>query len=187
MFVGRILAEEYPGEYAESGLDSLERIYPRFHFLPFFRGMLRLRQGNSTQALEWFREAEPLQPTEDSRALAAFYSGYSLGMEGRWQESLPHFSRAVEKSPENHAFRNQRGVAYFQTGHYERAAEDFSAALEIDPGSALDMANLGLCYKFSGKKAAAADFLRTSLEMDPSLDFAWNHWQELCKDSETNA
>ena len=181
LFVGRILAEEQPADTAARGLDILEGVYPEAHFLPFFRGLLRLRQSRPQEALEWFRTAEPLQPSAESRALAAFYSGYSLALGEDWEESLSFLRRAAEYSPGNHTFRNQLGVACFRTGRYREAAEEFSAALEIDPGSALDMANLGLCYEYMGKPGAAADFLSTSLEMDPSLDFARSHLREVSR------
>jgi ribosomal protein S12 methylthiotransferase accessory factor len=181
LFVGRILAEEHPPDTAARGLDILEGVYPEAHFLPFFRGLLRLRQSRLNQALEWFRTAEPLQPSAESRALAAFYSGYSLALGEDWEESLPFLRRAAEQSPANHTFRNQHGVACFRTGRYREAAREFSAALEIDPGSAVDMANLGLCYKNMGKPGAAADFLSGSLDLDPSLDFARTHLRELSR------
>ena len=179
LFVGRILAEEHPPDIAAEGLKRLERIYPGSHFLPFFRGLVCLRRGEPGQALAWFRRAEPLQPTEESRALTAFYCGYSLGLHGDWEAALPDLRRAAAYSPSNHTVRNQHGVACFRTGRYREAAEEFSAALEIDPGSAVDMANLGLCYRYLGKPGAAADFLRTSLEMDPSLNFAREQLKEL--------
>jgi len=184
LFVGRILAEEHPTGSASRGLDRLEEIYPGAHFLPFFRGLLSLRREDPGEALEWFRSAEPLQPTEESKSLAAFYSGYSLGLRDEWEASLPHLDRAAEYSPSNHTFRNQRGVAFFRTGRYQEAAREFSAALEIDAGSAVDMANLGLCYKNMGKPGAAMDFLQTALEMDPTLDFARNQLRDLSSDSE---
>lgn len=179
LFVGRILAEECTPEYAEQGLNRLEEIYSGAHFLPFFRGILRLRQGLPEEALSRFSQAEPCQPSSESKALAAFYTGYCLCLLEDWEAGIPHLNRAVDYSPMNHVFRNQRGVAYFQTGDYQLAARDFSAALEIDSGSAVDMANLGLCYKKMGKTSAATDFLQTSLEMDPSLEFARRQWQEL--------
>ena len=179
LFVGRILAEEQPPDTAEEGLERLEEIYPEAHFIPFFRGMLYLRQECPQRALEWFQRAEPEQPTAESTALAAFYQGYCLVLCGEWETSLPPLSRAVEYSPTNHTYRNQLGVAYFRTGRYQEAAGEFSAALEIDAGSALDMANLGLCYEYMGKQGAAADFLHTSLEMDPTLEFARSHLQKL--------
>jgi len=190
LFVGRILAEEHHPDVADEGLDRLERIYPGAHFLPFFRGLLCLRREEPKRALEWFREAEPLQPAAESRALSAFYCGYSLLLCEEWERSLPYLKRAAEYSPANHTYRNQHGVACFRTGRYREAAEEFSAALEIDAGSAVDMANLGLCYKHLGKPGAAADFLQTSLEMDPSLEFARESLRELKRnrtDSQENS
>ncbi len=181
LFVGRILAEECDTEQALAGLELLEKAYPKAHFIPFFQAMLALRQEEYAHAHALFAMAEPLQPENDAKGLAAFYAGYSLSLEQKWQEALPYLSRAVNYCPDMKEYGNLRGVAHFKLQEYAKAAEDFLQVLRIDKGSVMDIANLGLCYKFLGQKEEAVHYLSTALELDPSLDFARTHLQEIIK------
>lgn len=179
LFVGRTLVEEADVETAERGLSVLEQCCPGAHFLPFFRGMLALRQENFAVARQWFAAAEPVQPEDDARGLAAFYAGYAHTREERWAEALPALGRAVECCPDMKEYWNLRGVARFKTADFAGAAEDFAAVLRIDKGSVMDIANLGLCHKFMGNAGEARRYLAAALEIDPRLEFARTHLEEL--------
>ena len=182
LFVGRMLAEEAPPADAERGLAVLDRTYPGAPYLPFFMGLLRLRQGRNQDAAASFAEAEPIQPAAEERALAAFYQAYAMTQAGLWEECIPHLDRAVLQDPEVKEFFNLRGVARFKLKRYQEAMTDFQAALALDSGSAPDLANLGLCHKFLGHAEEALDYLGTALELDPSLDWARGHFEELLRD-----
>ena len=179
LFIGRILAEEADAATAEHGLAVLAEHCPGAHYLPFFQGMLALRQDKVQAAHAWFTQAEPLQPENDARGLAAFYAGYCLTLAGEWTTALPALSRAVDCCPDMKEYWNLRGVARFKTGEYAAAAEDFAAVLRIDKGSVMDIANLGLCHKFLGHTEQARHYLGAALEIDPTLDFARKHINEL--------
>ncbi len=179
LFVGRILAEDMDPEQAEDGLSLLEEIYPDAHYLPFFRGLTALRQGEIDRAAAWFAQAEPLQPEQDDRGLAAFYQAYALSQQGLWAETIPHLDRAVEHCPEVKEYFNLRGVAYFKQSQYAGAAANFELALNLDSGSAMDLANLGLCHKFMNNAQKARELLGEALALDPSLEFARTHLNEL--------
>lgn len=182
LFVGRILAEEAENATATHGLNVLEQCCPCAHYLPFFRGMLALRCDTPhalDEARQWFERAEPLQPENDARGLAAFYAGYALTLAGRWAEALPTLSRAVAYCPNMKEYWNLRGVARFKTGDYTAASQDFTTVLRIDKGSVMDLANLGLCHKFLGHTVEARHYLGAALALDPSLKFAAQHLEEL--------
>ncbi len=179
LFVGRILAEDMEPDQAEAGLSLLEQIYPDAHYLPFFRGLVALRQGEIDRAAAWFALAEPLQPEADDRGLAAFYQAYSLSQQGQWAETIPHLDRAVCHCPEVKEYFNLRGVAYFKQREFAGAAANFELALALDSGSAMDLANLGLCHKFMNNAEKARELLGEALELDPSLEFARTHLNEL--------
>jgi len=179
LFVGRVLAEDVDPEEALAGLEVLQEIYPDAHYLPFFRGLVALRQGEIDQAASWFARAEPLQPEADDQGLAAFYQAYALSQQGQWAETIPHLDRAVQHCPEVKEYFNLRGVAYFKQQEYAGAAANFELALNLDSGSAMDLANLGLCHKFMNNADKARELLGEALTLDPSLEFARNHLNEL--------
>lgn len=179
LFVGRILAEDMDPDEAWAGLDVLESIHPEAHYLPFFRGIVSLRQENIHDAASWFALAEDLQPDADDRGMAAFYQAYALSQQGLWAEAIPHLDRAVTCCPDVKEYFNLRGVAYFRQKEFARAAANFELALNLDSGSAMDLANLGLCHKFLNNTDKARELLGEALHLDPSLEFARTHLNEL--------
>lgn len=179
LFVGRVLAEEYPVDEALAGLDVIEAAYPGAHFLPFYRALATLRGGDAAGAASLFAQAEPLQEDAEDKALAAFYQAYALTQGGDFAGAVPHLDRALQYTGEVKEYYNLRGVARFKAGEYEAAAQDFNAALDLDSGSAMDLANLGLCYKHLGRTEEALHCLANALQLDSSLDFAREHLEEL--------
>ncbi|WP_244148882.1 YcaO-like family protein [Desulfonatronum thioautotrophicum] len=179
LFVGRILAEEAPEDQARDGLAQLSRLYPGASFPLFFQGLLAVRQGCFSEALEAFAQSEHGLEQQDDQALAAFYQGYAMSREDRWTCSMPHLDRAIQLCSEVKEYFNLRGVAKFKLGEYAGAEQDFQRALDLDSGSAMDLANLGLCVKLQGRTDEAAALLRSALDLDPSLDFARTHLHEL--------
>ena len=179
LFVGRLLAEKRPEQEAGQGLQILESIYPKASFLPFFHGLLALRQGRIEEALQAFAQAEPVQPTAQDQALAAFYQAYCFSQEGAWEKMETILDRAIALAPDVQAFYNLRGVSLFKGHRYERAIQDFQSALRLDPGSATDLANLGICLKRSGQTQEAISYLQAGLELDPGLETARRELEDL--------
>lgn len=179
LFVGRVLAEEMEPEHALHGLAVLEEIEPDAHYLPFFRGLVALRQGDIDGAARWFALAEPRQPDPDDRGLAAFYQAYALSQQELWAETIPHLNRAITHCPEVKEYFNLRGVAHFKQQEYAKAAANFELALNLDSGSAMDLANLGLCHKYMQNPDKARELLGEALTLDPGLEFARTHLKEL--------
>lgn len=179
LFVGRILAEDADFGDALEGLDVIEDIYPDSYFLPFFKGLLALRMGDIEYAVQQFAEAEPLQPANEERALAAFYQGYALSQLERWDETVEPLDRAIQMDNDCKEFFNLRGVAHFKAERYLEAAQDFEASLTIDSGSAHDLANLGLCHKNMGNTSEALDYLGAALKLDPELEYARVNYDDI--------
>ncbi|NJB67467.1 ribosomal protein S12 methylthiotransferase accessory factor [Desulfobaculum xiamenense] len=182
LFVGRILAEESPLDETAQGLEVLEAVYPGAHFLPFFRALASLRMGDTDGAARLFAAAEPLQPCEDDKGLAAFYQAYALTQSGDFAAAEPHLDRAITHCPEVKEYFNLRGVSRFKRKDFEHAIEDFRAALDLDSGSAMDLANMGMCYKNLGRRDEAIHCLANALKLDQSLDFARVHLDEILGD-----
>ena len=179
LFVGRMLAEDCEPEHAAHGLAVLDVFYPQTHFIPFFKGLLKVRQGELTTARSLFQQAYPLQPDAVSRGLTAFYTAYTHTQAAEWRQALPFLELALTNTPDMKEYWNLRGVAHFKLKDYGSAAGDFETALKIDKGSALDLANLGICHKFMGNRHEAARCLHSALELEPGLEFAREHLKEL--------
>lgn len=178
LYVGRRLCEEAELPVARHGLDVIGEVYGGRHFLPFFRGMLALREKRARDAAPLFAQAADLAPERDSAALAAFYAGHALFAED-WQRSREWLARALELDENFREAANLLGVGHYKAGEYSGAEEFFNRVLQIDKGSAVDLANRGICRKFLGRIAEARADLEAALELDPELDFAAAHLREL--------
>ena len=179
LFAGRKLAETCTAEKAARGLAELGRLCPGAHYLPFFQGILALREDEPERARDLFLEALPLQPDAEASALAVFYAGHAESLLGRWTEAVPLLEQAFSLCPEMKEYGNLLGVSLYKTQRYAEAAEVFTAVLKLDKGSAMDRANLGVCCKFLGNREEARRNLEAALELDPALDFARAHLKEL--------
>lgn len=179
LFIGRKLAEEVEPDTARAGLKILAQAYPDAHFLPFFHGLLTLREGDADKAAALFADSIPLQPSADAKALAAFYAGYALSQMKEWAGAVPHLKQAMILAPAMKEAANLLGVCYYKMQNYAEAERAFSHALAIDKGSAMDLANRGIARQFQGKRELAIHDLEAALELDASLGFARKHLHEL--------
>lgn len=179
LFVGRVVSENQDIEEARRHLETIAGVYPVAHFLPFFAGMLAMRQGRWMESADLFGQSVDRQPDDQARGLAAFYAGYSLAMYGSWSAAEPFFSKAVAFCPGMKEYTNYLGVAQFKQHRYAEAADSFKASLAIDKGSVMDLANLGLCEARLGQKEEAREHLASALELDPSIDFARKALEDL--------
>lgn len=172
LFTGRKVSELEDGATALQLLDRLEHILPDAPWLPFFRGMIRLRQGEIEVASQLFEQAAATPQPVSSQAMAAFYAGYAYGLDNQWQVAEPWLARAAELEPDMRDYIGHLGVCLFQQGQFARARECFDKALKLDKGSAIDLANRGVCEMELGLTEQAKEDLETALALHPGLDFA---------------
>nr|MCR5259407.1 tetratricopeptide repeat protein [Desulfovibrio sp.] len=179
LFVGRKVSEEQTPEEARRNLETIATVYPVAHFLPFYAGMLSLREERFQDAFEHFSSAIERQPESDAKALVSFYAGYTLTLEGKWDKSEPFLEKAADLCPGMKEYLSYLGVARFKGRKFAEAAEAFRAVLKLDKGSAIGLANLGLCEKLTGDTEQARAHLEGALEIDPSIEFARTALDEL--------
>ncbi len=172
LFAGRIVSETQDVPTARRHLETIATIYPTAHFLPFFAGMLAMREQRWVESADLFAQSIARQPDDLARGLASFYAGYALSMNGNWINASTFFARAVDYCPGMKEYTNYLGVACFKLGRYEDAARAFQASLAADKGSVMDLANLGMCELRLGRTEEAEEHLAAALELDPDLEFA---------------
>lgn len=181
LFIGRKLVESESVPVARAGLAAIANACPGAHFLPFFDGMLALREEKFAQAASMFARAMPKQPDAEALALAAFYAGHANTLAGEWQAAAPFLREALANNPALAEAANLLGVCYFRQCDYAAAEAAFDRTLAIDKGMATALANRGVSRKLQGKKEAARQDLEAALALDASLDFAASHLAELAR------
>lgn len=179
LFVGRKVCEEQDVPTARRSLETIATVYPVAHFLPFFAGMLAMREKRYDDAYDLFVQSVDRQPENDSRALAAFYAGYSAVLTQQWEKAEPQLQTAAELCPGMKEYFSYLGVACFKLKKYEKARDAFKSVIALDKGSAIDLANLGMCEKMLGETDSAREHLEGAVEIDPGIEFARKALEEL--------
>jgi tetratricopeptide (TPR) repeat protein len=103
--------------------------------------------------------------------------GCNLDDEGKYDEAITEFSKAIELDPNYELAYYDRGTVYHKIGQYELAIDDFSMALEVDPDSFLDTyiyCNRGTVYYEIGRYELALDDYNEAIGLDSDWYGAWN-------------
>jgi len=122
-----------------------------------------LAAGRPYQAMAYLEVAVRLSPAH-LRFMLRLASAYSQN--GRQQDAIDLFSRALSANPKLTDAYNDRGFAYVLMGDAERAEADFLEAIALDPDSERALANLASLYFNIGRKEEARPYVRRLLDID---------------------
>lgn len=118
--------------------------------------------------------ASPLMPGE-AASIAARPSvieenlGRALARQGKTDEAVGHYRRAIEQDPSSAGARVGLGSALASVQQFEQGAEELRRALDIDPRSASAHVNLGGILAHLGQDEEAIQHYRAALAMgDPA-------------------
>lgn len=149
---------------ADPALDAMEALAANSQSF-IRRGRSLAQEGRYAEAEEQFREVlEVRQPATagDLANLAA-----TVAAQGRAEEALGLYERALALDPEHAGAHNNLGLALVELGRLEEAEERFRRALELDPASADARHNLGLVAARQGRHEEAARHQQEALGLDP--------------------
>jgi tetratricopeptide (TPR) repeat protein len=141
-------------------------------YLPFLRGTLYDRQKMYDQAEVEFRKALATFSADDVRkAQVLNYLGYMLADQGeKLPEALTMIRQAVDLDPQNGAYLDSLGWAYFKSGQYPQAEENLRKAIARMNTDPTVHDHLGEVYEKTGKlKMAVAAWERSMTEYAHSL------------------
>jgi tetratricopeptide (TPR) repeat protein len=120
------LAEYELMRLRESGFESVQ-VYS-------FLGYTAWAQDRIEESLRWYAKALELDP-ENANALNGM--GYLLACDGKEEARALTFCRkAVDKVPDNPAYRDSLAWAYFKLGFIEEAKSHIGRAQSLAPGAA---------------------------------------------------
>lgn len=131
----------------------------------FERGLNALRSGNFPNAVLEFSSATASQ----GGALAQFYLGYALQMDGQIREAITAYEAAREGLPESDVVLNNLGYAQLVVGRYDLALPLLREAVTLNSGNAQAHMNLGLTYFGLSRYADAVAAWEQALGLQPAL------------------
>ena len=134
----------------------------------YLRGSYMERQKKYEPAEEMFRKVLSGDPRYAS---ALNYLGYMLADRGvRLDEALNLIKKALQEEPQNYAYLDSLGWAYFKLGNYDMAEETLRKAMDRNSNDATVHDHMGEVYARTGRlKLAAAQWERALEEWNRSL------------------
>jgi len=131
-------------------------------YVNFMLGSMYERQKKYDAAEEMFKK---ILADDPNNATVLNYLGYMLADRGlRLEEALGHVKRAVELEPQNGAYLDSLGWAYFKMGNYDLAEESLRKATERIPNDPTIQDHLGDLYQKTGRLKLAAAHWERALE-----------------------
>ncbi len=156
-------AEEYVAKAAGISTKPDEKAYAWFVWGSIFE-----RQKKYEPAEEMFRKA---LASDQRNPMVLNYLGYMLADRGvRLEEALGYLKKAVQIEPQNGAYLDSLGWAYFKLGDYDSAEDNLRRASERMNSDPTIQDHLGELYAKTGRlKLAAAHWERAIEEWNRSV------------------
>jgi tetratricopeptide (TPR) repeat protein len=139
---------------------------------------LQFREHDLEGARKEFETALRLNQASFIPLSSVTYDSYiSLGeiadLEGRHDEALAYFQKAIRALPYYSFAYDVLGTVYFPRGDYAKAAEYFARAVQVNPQDLSARFYLGTCWKQLGEYRKAAEQFRAAREIDPTYAQAY--------------
>jgi tetratricopeptide (TPR) repeat protein len=122
------------------------------------------------KALAHFRVAHDLAERLGKTQLQAIILnglGIVYRAQGRYEEAIAAYQRAIELDPEDAAPHNGLGIVYRAQGRHEEAIAAYQRAIALDPEDADYHNNLGIAYQHAGRYEEAIAAYQRAIELDP--------------------
>ncbi len=110
--------------------------------------------------------------------------GHSAAWEGRWQEAVEHYSRALQEFPDNPPTLNSLALAHLELGNLEQALELYRRAARLSPEDPLPAEKTAEIYKQTGQKDEAIEYSNRAAELylnQRDADKAINNWTRVVR------
>jgi Flp pilus assembly protein TadD len=128
-------------------------------------GAVAYAGGNYANASERYQAAIAKNP-DDAESFSNL--GQVLVREGKAEEALPYFDRAIAIIPQRWAYRFNRARALGIVGRTADAVAGYRDAQQLFPDDYATAFNLGLALHKLGDEAAAVDAFQKAIQLDPN-------------------
>jgi len=145
-------------------LEKLAAVHPDQAVTGFLLGAAYERTGQRDKAVTEFRRVLQVEPEFHA---ALNYLGYTFAEAGiNLDEALTLVSRAVALDPDNGAYVDSLGWAYFRLGRPEQARGYLERAARLEPEDATLQEHLGDVYAALGQTERARQAYQRALELE---------------------
>ena len=127
------------------------------------------------RAVNYFRKALDAKTRNFTREDMRLFNrlGVALRRQGKWEEAISEYRRALEIDPQDDTIYYNMGMAYVEADNLLDALECMEKALSLNPelprASAGVAYNLGLVMFKNARRAEAKRCFKIALEQDPNL------------------
>jgi tetratricopeptide (TPR) repeat protein len=101
--------------------------------------------------------------------------GIYLYFEGRFDEAMEHYHKAIEIDPNHFDTLYNLGAALAAQGRFDEAIENYYKALELNPNYAYALNNLGIALANKGRLDEAIQNYRKAIQVNPNFSEALNN------------
>jgi tetratricopeptide (TPR) repeat protein len=139
-------------------------------------GSVYLKQQKQSEAREAFERATRLQATYPDTLPNAWNNlGLMATQDGRTDQAIGYFQRALQLSPDHLIALDNLGNAYRQLKQWEEARKVLEHALAVHPQDAEANYSLGMVYAQTNDNARAYEYLQNALRLRPGYPEALNN------------
>ena len=164
-----------PLTLAAAGISmTLGRFEKRSPFLkPFFCGTLLLILGVLTwRQCGMYTNLETLWRKTLAKNPDCWLAHGNLGIvfyhEGRKEEAMEHYRKAIQIYPNDFATLNNLGIVLAAQGQFDEAIENYRKAIQINPNFSEAMNNLGIALATQGRFDEAIENFRKVIQINPN-------------------
>ncbi len=163
-------------EIAISHFNKAIAIDPKSH-IPY-NGIAEIYRDNKkdmNMAMEWYRKALAIKPTERK---ANYGIGYCLNSQQKYAEAVPYIIKAIENEKTYAAAYTELGYSYFKLNNEAEAEKNLLQSLKLNPTNESSRYYLCLMYLKQGKKEKAQQMVdqlkATNYKLAPTLQESIN-------------
>jgi tetratricopeptide (TPR) repeat protein len=152
-----------------------------------------LQDVDPVQAEKYLRQCLDMKGNDLSVDDIATFNqlGISLRKQGRWQDAIVEYKKALKIAPKSEGLFYNIAMAYAEGKDYETAVQNMQKALSLNPelpkSSSLLAYNMGMIFSFGYTRDKALQCFEASLELDPGYEPAQKALERLKETMEKNA